>query len=214
MEEFWKDKLIEEGFGGTFDGLTLDKICVSRANGSVTAFFTLDRMPETGLESALRRSLRRVFAGVSVYVRLSCPALGQDFLSDPLRYTSVLTDMVALRKPAMGSQLRGAAWEMRRGTLLIVAPSAFSYEFLRGRDCAGVVAALIYERFGVRQAVQVGQADMDPDQMLENLARQRQEQEEKLVAAAMEQVTVKKTKKLDFAQPLFGKFFKNPAMAI
>ncbi|MBQ8954046.1 MAG: hypothetical protein IJ048_08005, partial [Clostridia bacterium] len=81
MEEAWKTALSDK-LGGLLDALFFDKAQVNRAGDKMNVFLHADRLLTDQEQEKVRGAFRGFFRGVSLSVRLSYPALGQQLCAD------------------------------------------------------------------------------------------------------------------------------------
>jgi len=126
----------------------------------------------------LEKTLRSVFAGHEIAVRVVSPALKEDFLRDPGQYRQVLTDFLRRNYPGMIPFLDQIDWRAENGQITLTFPDEFSMAYATRNNVLNRLGIAIREIFTAEVVIE---ATVTGDREA-RLARMRAERQSRVVS--------------------------------
>ncbi|MBP3542136.1 MAG: PolC-type DNA polymerase III [Clostridia bacterium] len=133
--------------------LHIERVLYKKAANKAYMSFLCDEVAGEQVFLAVERELKKLFPQVNVALRIASPGLGEDFLENPDKYRTVLTDFLRRQSPALLAWIDDVGWSMENGRILLTCPDNIAMQFFSRHQLDTKLAQCVYDIFRVRLSV-------------------------------------------------------------
>ena len=152
--------------------LRVERVLYKKSANKAYMSFLCDELVAQTDFLLLKRRLAKLFPKLEVALRVASPALGEDFLADPEKYKSVLTDFLRRQSPALSAWIDDTGWSHEDGRILLTCPDAIALRFFTNHHLDNKLSQCVWDIFRVRMPVTLGVCG-ERERWVEEMRKQR-----------------------------------------
>ncbi|MCQ2453267.1 MAG: PHP domain-containing protein, partial [Clostridia bacterium] len=135
------------------DCVTIDRVIYKRSEKHAFFYMLSSEVVGDREYSELKTLLRRTFPDIRFSLRISCPALKEDFEADPDKYAHVINDILMRDHPSMAAWEFDMRYKREDGRIVLELPDDFALNYLKSHQLPEKIAQVINDIFTLKTEV-------------------------------------------------------------